>query len=322
MNDGIRRLGRLIVAWCLASLLVMFNTDSLSEAGGPHRNAGTTGAQFLKIDPGARYEAQGGSGVADASSVDAIYWNPAGLAGTDRRRVSFTRHDYIADINMNYLAYVQPTQTNGVWGFALFHLDAGNMARTEVDAAGDPVTGIGNFSAADLAWTVSYGRRINSHGAFGVSGKFIQSRIDSIKGEAWALDAGLRWRLFEQFYVGAAVQNFGTDIKFQSEKFDLPLNYKFGAAFHPLVFKSQTPLRLGIDMNLPSDHRPYYNAGLEIWPAEIFAVRIGYDRRRRDLDRWFTGGFGIRMKAMEFNYTFTPAGDLKNAHRFNFGYEF
>ncbi len=305
-----------------AILWLLISGDTLSEAKGPHRNAGTTGAQFLKVYPGARYEAQGGSGAADASGVDAIYWNPAGLAGSDRQRVSFTHNNYIAGINMNYLAYVKPTAKNGVWGLGLLHVDAGDISRTEVDAAGDPVTSLGNFTAYDMAWTVSYARRFNSHGAFGVSGKYIQSVIASIKGDAWALDAGLRWQLFDDFHMGFAIQNFGTKIKYQREKFELPLNYKFGAAYHPSLFKNQYPVRLGVDMNIPSDNRPYYNGGVEIWPMQKFAVRVGYDRRMRDLDKWLTGGFGIRFRAMDFNYAYTPNGDLQHAHRFNFGYDF
>ena len=46
-------------------------------------NKGTIAAAFLEIGIGARAEAMGGSYTAQAGEVEAIYWNPAGLAYLD-----------------------------------------------------------------------------------------------------------------------------------------------------------------------------------------------------------------------------------------------
>ena len=52
-------------------------------AGSPDRGTitkvGTTAAQFIKLGVGARAIGMGGTFVAEASDLSALYWNPAGL---------------------------------------------------------------------------------------------------------------------------------------------------------------------------------------------------------------------------------------------------
>ena len=58
----------------IPGLVTMMTTAS--TAGG----VGTTGAQFLKIGTGARPVAMGYAFSAVADDLNALYWNPAGLA--------------------------------------------------------------------------------------------------------------------------------------------------------------------------------------------------------------------------------------------------
>ena len=308
----------LVVLILLSSTII----PQVSPAAGPDKHVGTSGASFLKIYPGVRYEAQGGAGVADAADVDALYWNPAGIARSDHRKFGFTYNNYIADINLNYLTYVHPTEKNGVYGVSLYHLDAGRIGRTEVDAVGDPVTGVGSFGAYDMAIGLSYARPINHRGAWGVTIKSIQSKLDAVKGSAWAADVGLKFKLADPFSVGFAMQNFGTRMKFQTQKDKLPRNYKFGAAYHTLIFANALKYTFTADMNIPSDNKIYFNAGNELFFGRAFALRFGFDRRNRDTHNWLTAGFGLYYRDFDFNYAYTPYGDLKHSHRIGFGYTF
>src|SRR6266478_1547959 len=72
--------------------------SSLALAGNPTRT-GTAGAQELLIPVGARGIALGQTSLMSAMGVDAIYWNPAGLARTTfGTEATFTFMQYFADI--------------------------------------------------------------------------------------------------------------------------------------------------------------------------------------------------------------------------------
>ena len=60
------------------TLCALLFTVMLLWSGHGHAvtNVGTSGAQFLKIGPGARVDSLGGAFGAIADDVTAIYWNP------------------------------------------------------------------------------------------------------------------------------------------------------------------------------------------------------------------------------------------------------
>lgn len=304
----------------LALVLLLSCAVSQANARGAHRESGTSGASFLNVYPGAKFEAMGAAGAADAVGIDAIYWNPAGLAETQKRRVSFVRNNYIAEIDNNYLAMVYPMKKAGTLGVAIYHVDIGYITRTEVDAAGNPVTNLGVFDAYDMAMMVSYGKSATKNMSFGTTVKYIRSKIENEDASAYALDGGLQYQITRPFSVGFAFQNLGTKMKYRSQKNELPLNYRFGLAFQ--TDPGTIRWRVGADMNVPAKNKIYYNGGIEVLFYEIFALRFGYDHRNRDVREWFTGGFGLRIGTLSLDYAYTPYGVFKNSHRIGFGFEF
>src|SRR6478736_1092453 len=86
----------LICAHAQAQILPTFGN---SRTGG-------SGMQFLKIAPDARSLAMGGSNVAVANDLSALYWNPAGITGMDTGRVNLmiSNTRYFGDISSNYAA--------------------------------------------------------------------------------------------------------------------------------------------------------------------------------------------------------------------------
>ena len=81
-----RRYGFILIVLALMLAAPLARAQGGGAPGGsPDRGTitkvGTTSAQFLKLGVGARAIALGGSFVAEASDLSALYWNPAGPTG-------------------------------------------------------------------------------------------------------------------------------------------------------------------------------------------------------------------------------------------------
>jgi len=96
------RLGALIVA--LSLLGVATSARAQTSLGG--QRAGTSAGTFLKIGVGARPVGMGEAFVAVANDPSTIYWNPAGLAGLQRKEVTASHVDWPADVSYDFVAAV------------------------------------------------------------------------------------------------------------------------------------------------------------------------------------------------------------------------
>ncbi len=91
-------------------------------------SAGNKGAVFLKLGQGARANAMGESFVAVADDINALYWNPAGIASIKEHQCTFMYSDWLEEIKYNYLAYVHPAQImGGIMGGAVTLLNSGDI---------------------------------------------------------------------------------------------------------------------------------------------------------------------------------------------------
>ncbi|HEX5131557.1 MAG TPA: hypothetical protein VFX92_03610 [Candidatus Krumholzibacteria bacterium] len=84
--------------------------------------------EFMAPGGGARALGMGGAFAAVAADASAVFWNPAGLAGIDRRQALAMHAEQFGDLlNYNFGAYMQPTtlmdpERKPAFGFALIHL--------------------------------------------------------------------------------------------------------------------------------------------------------------------------------------------------------
>jgi hypothetical protein len=253
------------------------------------------------------------SAVADGS--DAIYWNPAGLARIENRSLSFMHAAYLQNIFYDFTSYAQRIGSVGTFGIGIQYLNA-----TSIDETDEFGTSVGTFKPYDLAvslgWAGAKPVGDEKELAFGISGKFIRSKIIETA-SAGALDAGISWSMFQKFWVSLGVQNVGSTLKFKEESFDLPANIKLGSSY--AVYK---PLLLALDVNFPSDNDPNVSFGAEykasITPGTWFATRCGYNSRST---KEITGlsslsaGVGLGWKGYGIDFAWVPFGKLGHSYR-------
>ncbi|MCY3630994.1 MAG: PorV/PorQ family protein [Bacteroidetes bacterium] len=176
------------------------------------------GADFLAGGVDARALAMGGANVAQTRNVNSVYWNPSGLAHTEYPEVAYMHAERFAGIvSFDFAGIAYPISHNSTVGLSFFRsgvndikntLNAWDAERNQPKA--NPESYITSFSAADMAFLLSYARRLNQRITVGASGKIIRRTIGDFA-DAWgySFDAGAQWHT-DRFMVGVQLQDLST----------------------------------------------------------------------------------------------------------------
>ena len=277
-----------------------------------HKDAGTRGAQLLKIGVGARAVAMGESYVAAADDVYAVYWNPAGLAHVETNQFGFMHNEWFQDIRYEFLGYVQPVGNLGTLAGSVSYVSMGELERTDETGKeiGDP------FHPYDILVGLSFGRRLNNDISIGVNAKFLREKIDKEEAQAFAVDLGILYFLPNNgLILGMNIQHLGTSMTFIEESFSLPVNLKAGAAYKFI----DGALTLATDVNRPVDGYVNMGLGAEYKIMSIMNLRAGYrytaGGNPLGTASGLRAGIGVEIRDYKIDYAFVPYGELGQAHR-------
>lgn len=328
---------------------------AMSWADAAFSKVGTTGASFLKIAVG-RATAMGEAFVAIADDASASYFNPAGLAYVGRS-VQFNHVEWFGGIRHDYLTAALPVGAFGTVAFSVTALTMGDMEQTTVDNPGTPVRedhGTGQiFGASDFAFAASYARAITDKLCFGLTVKAVNQNIWDMSASAVGADLGLYYNTgFRSLRIGAAVQNYGTQLSFSGRQLDynhewsdsgpanlpgsyrtnpvpLPAMFRFGIAYDIIEATAADPSKLtgAVELVHPSDINETVNFGLEYGVRDVFFLRGGYvfntDREYAKSIGHLTGltaGIGVKAApvsglSLGLDYTMRYFEHLKPTHR-------
>ncbi|MDE3058662.1 MAG: PorV/PorQ family protein [Bacteroidota bacterium] len=203
-----------ITARRLASFLVLGSLMCLSAIAGNINRTGTAGAQELLIPVGARGVALGGSNVAFVNGVDAIYWNPAGLArssfGTEAQ---FSHMTYLADIGVEYGAVGVTAEGIGTFGVSLKSLNFGDIPVTTED---NPDGTGQTYSPTYVTTGLSYSRLLSDRISIGATFNLVSESIMSTSATGFSFDAGVQYSGLgvPELKLGIVVKNVGPNITY------------------------------------------------------------------------------------------------------------
>jgi hypothetical protein len=293
----------------LAMLLVLGGAVSSAQA----RGVGTSAADFLKAELGARPSGMGDAFVALADDINSLEWNPAGLSllAPNFFNASFEHVFWFADVEYEILSVAQYLQdTYGAGARIMFrHMpDINNDLEDE-----QPI------KAFDFAGVLGYGMQLSNF-AVGLNLKFFQTHLgtDDLYGEA--VDLGmLLFFLEKKMCLGVTIQNLGPDVKSDS----LPLNIRGGVAYKEMFGENKEHgLNAALEICQPLDNKLKLGAGLEYWYLKMFGVRFGYrqqlggnDLQSDDVVAHLTGGASVRWADLQLDYAFVPYAALGGTHR-------
>jgi len=283
-------------------------------------DAGTTAADFLNLGIGPRAVAMGDAQVGLADDAYSTYWNPAGLSTLRTQEAAFVQTQYVQNISEENMVYALPRTRFGAFGASFTYLGYGSLQG--YDASGQPTSGVG---ANDMDLGLSYSHdlyhdeRYGTELSAGVTGKWIQERLDTVSATAYAGDMGLlfapgiRWGEFlNGWKAGVALRNVGTPMTFDQESFVLPRTATAGLSYTG-NWRDES-VTLAFDGRQPNDGSRTMGVGLEIWTLQTFVLRGGYTTEG-DLGSGLRVGAGLRFRTIQIDYAFASEGPLGNTQR-------
>jgi hypothetical protein len=293
-------LKKLLGAVCLLTLPLM----RLSAA------TRTEAALSLLEAPTARPAALGEALTAATDDVSAFSYNPASLATLERGHATFLYHRGINDDAYGQFLVGQPHKKNA-FGLSVGYYDGGKVEIAK-----------GNTSSlvtaqSDLVLGLGMARHMGRFYA-GVAGKYFSSELaETDKATAYAADAGVGYRLSSRIQVGAAVQNIGTQLKFNGVGNELPRIARVGMA---MALPAATRTLVLLDAPYYLNQSQFYPAvGLEAGVGPL-AFRVGY--KVVPNDDQISLGAGFRMGPTELSYAFQLADRVNSQHRISVGMRF
>jgi len=268
------------------------------------------GFPFLQLGVGAR---PGGMGLAyTAMSGDALagYWNPAGLVMIKQNDITLSIHKWIQDVDSYSFSYGWGNNRHGLGMHILYTEIAGIEQRT-----GPSPEPLSVFSAHDLIFGISYGKRFNKNLSWGITLKCLYKKIWIDDASGFAADFGVQYNI-QKIRLGGVVQNIGKTNKLRNESLSLPTTVKVGAAVPVKLLKSNWIVVIDGVHEIGEEF--YCHSGVEWAMKDQLALRGGLQVGYEDIR--FTGGIGILWKIYRINYSIMPSvNGLGHSYRFSIG---
>jgi hypothetical protein len=288
--------------------------------------AGTAGAQFLKLGAGARAGAMADSFAAIADDANAAYYNPAGLTQLKGVQLAGAHTSLFQGISYEAVDFAVPFGREAGYSrhavaAGIYYLSVGDIERRTADST-EP---IGTFGASDGAYGLSYAHAFDRRLSVGLTGKYIAQNIDSYSARSFALDAGALYQLNPDgnrpVSVAAVIKNAGSKTGGYAAGNSDPMPLGMTLAGGWKVF----PKKLALDLEATKyrDTDLFVSLGGEYthpFSENVSgALRFGYSSLRKDLDglNGMAMGGGIDFYKATFDFAWQPFGELGNTFRYS-----
>ncbi len=289
----------------MMSLAMSVATTAFAGAG---NRTGTSGAAELLIPVGTRDIALAGASIATAKGVEALFWNPAGVAKMNNASsVYFSHMNYIADIGVDYGAVSANLEEIGVLSLSLKSLSIGDVIQTTTqnpDGTGQ------TFSPQFITVGLTYSRQLSDRIAVGLTTNLVSERMGDVSATGLAFNVGVMYDNFasiEGLSLGVVVKNIGPQMKFdgsgllnqatvagqkrspqsylvQSASFELPSTFEFGMGYKR-SFEGDNSVQLSTSFQNNNFSDDEYKLGLEYAYQDILFLRGGYNLANKESDQ-------------------------------------
>ena len=338
------------------ALLLIINYSIFGQINSPKYSN-----EFLNIGVGARSLAMSNSVITSTNSAMSGFWNPANLSRINNDiQVGLMHAEYFAGIaKYDFGGVAKKIDEKSGFGFSFLRFGVDNIPNTSelIDAQGNiNYDRISYFSAADIAFIGSYGRKINEHISIGSSAKII-NRTAGDFASAWGFGIDISSTYINNDWAVAVVAKDVTSTfnvwryqlsneminAFNSTNNELPENgleltlprlivglskvYEFKKNIH-LLIEFNADITTDGKRNVLISGNPFSidpHIGGEFNIKDIVFIRGGIGNIQKTPD--LTGeiiytiqpnlGIGINIKGVEIEYALTDIGDVSIAEYSN-----
>ncbi len=270
---------------------------SAACVAGDDSKTGTAGAEELLLPVGGRSTALAGADLASVNGIDAIFWNPAGVATIDGSgEAMFSHMNYFAGISLEYGALGFKAEGVGTFALSIKALDFGDIQQTTEDA---PEGTGATFSPSFAVFGLSFARQLTDRISVGVTVKYISETIINTSATGFGFDMGVKYKFgantpLTGLKLAVAVKNLGPQMQFNGTDLDqevVPPNSAPNAQQEPLRFTtlafelpSTVEFGLGYDYLITTNNRFSVDAVFQNSNFGSDQYRIGAEIRvQRDL---------------------------------------
>jgi hypothetical protein len=263
--------------------------------------------------------------AAQASGANALFWNPAGIAGSEGIGVSAGMTQWLVKTTVMNAGVVMPMM-GGTVGLSLVSVDYGDIMRSGWGEESGQFIFQPNqeaFSATDMALQASYGKSLSDKFSLGATAKYISQKIDDVSIAGLAFDIGTQFNTgYRGIRLGAVISNFGPDVDSQApddasyEEFpgmSLPMTFSFG-----VVGEAIPGLNAGLNVLKQADMAQEFIFNGEYSVAGLASLRFSYNISNPQQPMSF--GAGLGMAGVTANVAFSTTLHFDPVLRFGIGY--
>ncbi len=302
--------------------------------------------EFMALGVGGRPSGMGGAFTAVANDVTAGYYNPAGLAFLNYPQISLMHSEQFGSlVNYDYAAVAIPFGKDMTFSISGIRLSVDGIPDTRAaitDLNGDGIADVTDvndpnfrpqydlityFSNQDYAFYFSFAKRQSDKFSYGGNVKIIRRDLGDAGATGIGLDVAALYLPFENFAVGANIQDVTTTLVAWSTGRNelITPTLKLGAAYGiDFLGGKLTP---ALDFDIRFENRRFASefnlgpvsfdahSGIEFNYKNIFAIRGGYSDVKQ-----FTIGAGVKLPKLNIDYSFarfnaTSLDRLDDTHR-------
>lgn len=307
-----------------------------------HAQNSSITAAFVDIGIGARPTAMGGAFTGLANDVDALFWNPAGLASLTEKQASFNFAKVYGLVNYTMASYGTPLAFDGAQqGGGIAVISSGDEAMREltVVAGYGRVTGPVTVGMNLKYRRASFGKNSMNRGDYLVfsDDEFNMGKLNQVTGNAngFGVDLGIMYQLHEKVRMGMMLRDAIAPV-FWDSKVENP-NAKAKGKYTenvPMEVLVGTSYVINEDMMVTADYQPSFSkdvfnrirGGAEVRFFKFLMVRAGLQNTVNDVDDekfMFGAGFNLKVKSYRISFDYTSVmEELANSNRITIGLVF
>ena len=281
--------------------------------------SGSEGSLFLLLPTGAQAVGMGQAMVAEKPGSEGIWWNPASIAGQDKRELAIHHSKTIAGVG-DALSFVLPTSS---YGAAALSLNVLNLGDQQVTDYLNQVIGV--IFPRDVVLAVTYAASVAKRLSAGLNYKVVQVRFDcsgecssvgpAVKSSR-AVDLGAQYEVEvgAPLTFGVAVRNLGGKLNSTqtNQRDPLPTQVEAGAMYRLKFidhYLKDTELRAaGSYINSREFGGKSVRFGTDVMYQSKLHLRAGFVGHDRRGDASASLGFGLQNGGFVFDIARTFGG--------------